>query len=429
MKMLKLNKSKEYLRKATGLIPALSQTFSKAPYSYVNGVYPVYLKGGKGSHVIDVDNNEFIDYVLALGPITLGYSYPAVDRAILKQLKNGISFSMPHYLEIELSEKIHEIIPGAEMVRFSKTGSDAVTAAVRAARALTKKDKILYCGSGGVWHDWFTVITSRNEGIPSVMKKMIRKFNYNDIESLKIAFEEWKDQIATVCMEPVMLDKPKREFLESVKKITHDNNSVLIFDEVVTGFRYANGGAQEYLGIEADIVAFGKGIANGMPLGAITGKSQYMQKFDDVFYSTSYGGETLSLAAGIAVINEFENKAVIKHCWKIGTEFMNEFNKIAAEIGLDMEIIGFPIRGSIVCRDKDGNPSNLLKSIFLQECIERGIMFGPGAVFVSFSHTSKDIKTTLNVCEQSMKILKKVIEAGSLSSLLRGEEMKQVMTF
>ena len=372
----------------------------KSPYSYVKDIYPVYLKKGKGSHVFDVDDNEFIDYVLALGPITLGYAYPAVDKAITKQLKNGISFSMPHYLEVELSEKLHQIIPGADMVRFSKTGSDAVTAAVRAARAITKKDNILYCGSGGVWHDWFTVITSRSEGIPQINKTMIRKFNYNDIESLKIAFEDWKDKVATVCMEPMMLEKPKDDFLQKVKKIAHDNNAVLIFDEVVTGFRYAKGGAQEYLGIEGDIVAFGKGIANGMPLGAITGKSEYMNKFDEVFYSTSYGGETLSLAASIAVIDEIKNKPVIEHCWDIGSALMEGFNRISSELQLDAKIVGLPIRGSIVCRDEKGDPSNLLKSILLQELIEKGIMFGPGAVFVSYSHTKKDIEKTLSSCKE-----------------------------
>lgn len=427
--MLKLKKSNEYLKRATGLIPALSQTFSKAPYSYVKGAYPVYLKNGKGSHVFDVDNNEFIDYVLALGPITLGYSYPAVNNAISKQLKNGISFSMPHYLEVELSEKLHELIPGAEMVRFSKTGSDAVTAAVRAARALTKKDNIAYCGSGGVWHDWFTIITSRNEGIPPVVKNMIKKFNYNDIESLKIIFDEWKDSVAAVCMEPMVLEKPKNDFLQKIRKIVHDNNAVLIFDEVVTGFRYAKGGAQEYLGIEGDLVAFGKGIANGMPLGAITGKEEYMSKFDDVFYSTSYGGETLSLAASLAVIKEIETKPVIEHCWNIGRALIEGFNKIASELSLDFEITGLPIRGDMVCRDEKGNQSNLIKSILLQELIERGIMFGPGAVFVSYSHTKNDIESTLNACQEAMRVVKKGIENGKVSSLLRGEEMKKVMTF
>ena len=427
--MLKLKKSNEYLKRARNLIPGLSQTFSKAPYSYVNGVYPVYLKSGKGSHVFDVDGNEFIDYVLALGPVTLGYAYPAVNRAIKNQLKNGISFSMPHHLEVELSEKLHEIVPGAEMVRFSKTGSDAVTAALRAARAVTKKDKILYCGPGGVWHDWFTTITNRNEGVPKFNNKLIKKFEYNDIESLKILFEGWKDQVAAVCMEPMDLIPPKSNFLKKVKQIAHKNNALLIFDEVVTGFRYSKGGAQEYLGVVADLVAFGKGMANGMPLGAITGKSEYMEKFNDVFYSTSYAGETLSLAASLAVMNEISEKPVIQYLWKIGKKLFDGFNELASEISVDAEIIGLPVRGGLFCRDQKGNPSNLLKSVLLQELIERGIMFGPGAVFVSYSHTEKDIKTTLNAIEKALTLLKKGLRKNTISKMLKGDEMKKVITF
>ena len=426
---MKLRKSRDYLRSATGLIPALSQTFSKGPYSYVQGVYPVYLKSGKGCRVIDVDDNEYIDYVLALGPITLGYSYPTVNKAIIKQLKNGISFSMPHYLEIELSEKIREMIPGADMVRFTKTGSDAGTAAVRAARAFTKKDKILYWGSGGVWHDWFTIITSRNEGIPSFNKKLIRKFEYNDIESLKKIFDEEKHSIAAIYMEPMISEKPKNRFLHKVKKIAHDNNAVLIFDEVVTGFRYAKGGAQEYLGVKADLAIWGKGIANGMPLGAITGKSEYMSKFEDVFYSTSYGGEALSLAASLAVLNEIDSKPVIEYCWSIGRYLRDGFNQLANELSLKIEMEGLPIRGSIVCRDEKGNPSNLLRSILFQELIQQGIMFGPGAVFVSFSHTKKDVNKTLEKCEKAMRVLRRGLKRGNIRSLLKGEEMKKVMTF
>ena len=191
---MNLKHSKKLIKKSEKIIPALSQTFSKAPSSYVEGEYPTYLSKGKGSHVFDVDDNEYIDYVLALGPISLGYNYSKVNKAIIDQLKNGISFSMPHPLEIDLSEKLNSIIPSSEMVRFSKTGSDAGTAAIRAARAYTKRDKIAYCGSGGVWHDWFTTITSRNDGVPNFNKKLIKKFNYNDLESLKKIFEDWKDE-------------------------------------------------------------------------------------------------------------------------------------------------------------------------------------------------------------------------------------------
>jgi glutamate-1-semialdehyde aminotransferase len=321
--MQSMKNSKKFLIRAKKLIPALSQTFSKAPYSYVEGVYPTYLSRGKGSHVFDVDDNKYIDYVLGLGPIILGYAYTRVDNAIKKQLKNGISFSIPHKLEVEFSEKISSIVPGVEMIRFSKTGSDAGTGAVRAARAFTKRDNIAYCGSGGVWHDWFTVITSRNAGIPKVLSKMIKKFNYNDIDSLKILFENWKEEIAAVYMEPIFSEYPKNNFLQKVKQLSHKYGAVLIFDEVITGFRFAKGGAQELLKVEADLAVFGKGIGNGMPLGAITGKAEIMKEFDDVFYSTTYGGETLSLAAGCAVIDELKEKPVIKHCWKVGEFLMS----------------------------------------------------------------------------------------------------------
>jgi glutamate-1-semialdehyde 2,1-aminomutase len=427
--MIKLKKSNSYLRKAEKLIPALSQTFSKAPYSYVQGTYPIYLKNGKGSHVFDVDDNEFIDYVLGLGPITLGYSYPAVNNAIKKQLKDGISFSMPHYLEVDLSEKLAKIIPGADMVRFAKTGSDAGTAAIRAARAITKKDKILYWGSGGVWHDWFTTMTSRNAGIPKFNRNLISKFEYNNLEFLKEKFDNWKDQIAAIYMEPMIFEHPKNNFLKDVKKLAHKNNTVLIFDEVVTGFRYANGGVSEYLGIEPDIAVWGKGIANGMPLGVITGKSEYMKIFNEIFYSTSYAGEALSLAAGLAVINEIETKPVIKYSWMIGKKLHEGFNKIAKNLKLNFKIEGLPIRGTVVCNDENGNPSNILRSILFQELIKRGVMFGPGAVFVSYSHSEKDVKLTLSKCEDAMRFIKKEIEKRPAVEILKGQEMKKVMTF
>lgn len=427
--MRSLNNSKKFLSRAKNLIPALSQTFSKAPYSYVEGMYPTYLTRGKGSHVFDVDNNEYVDYVLGLGPILLGYHYPSVDRAIVKQLQKGISFSIPHILELELSEKLSSIIPGAEMVRFAKTGSDAGTAAVRAARAFTKRDNIAYCGTGGVWHDWFTVITSRNEGIPKVLRKMIKKFTFNDIESLKILFEDWRGEVATVYIEPITLEYPKKDFLGKVKQLAHKHGALLIFDEVVTGFRFALGGAQQYLKIEADLVAFGKGIANGMPLGAITGKSKYMEKFNDVFYSTTYGGETLSLAAASAVIDEIQTKPVTKHLWKLGEYFTSEFNKIAEGLDVNVKMEGLPVRSFIVCRDELNKPSLLLKSLFYQETIKRGILFGPGIVFLSYSHSKSDINKTLRVCESSLKILKTAIDNNTIETSLKGNPMKTVMTF
>jgi|TARA_B110000495_G_C23043752_1_gene628664 glutamate-1-semialdehyde aminotransferase len=426
--MNQLKNSKKLLKKAKKLIPGLSQTFSKAPYSYVEGVYPTYLSHGKGSHVYDVDNNEYIDYVLALGPIILGYNYAAVNNSIKKQLSKGISFSIPHYLEVETSEKIKSIIPGTDMVRFSKTGSDAGTGAIRAARAYTKKNNIAYCGGGGVWHDWYTVTTSRNEGIPNILNSMIKKFEYNSLESLKIIFEEWKNEVAAIYMEPMILEYPKKDFLTDVKKLSKKHGSILIFDEVLTGFRMANGGAQEYFGVQSDLAVFGKGIANGMPLGAITGKEFIMEKFNDIFYSTTYGGETLSLAAANAVIDTLIEKPVIKKIWKMGKYFISRFNEISEKLNLSITIEGIPCRSKIFCNIND-TLSLSLQSLFYQECIKRGVLFGPGNVLLSYSHSFNDLEKTLIVVEKSMKICKKAIQENNVESFLNGSIMKPVIKY
>lgn len=426
---MKLEKSKNYLKSARSLIPGLSQTFSKAPYSYVEGVYPTYLTRGKGAYVYDVDNNKYLDYVLSLGPIILGYNYPNVNKEIKKQIKNGFSFSIPHILELELSKKIQEIIPNTDMVRFSKTGSDACTAAIRCARAFTKRNHIAYCGTGGVWHDWFTAITSRNEGIPKFNKKLIHKFNFNDIDSLKKIVEKHKDDLASIFIEPITLEYPKKNFLKQVKNIAKEVGAVLIFDEVVTGFRYALGGAQEYLNISADITTFGKGIANGMPLGAITGKEEIMQKFSDIFYSTTYGGETLSLAACSAVIDEIKEKPVLQHITKLSKNLYSEFNKISKEIDINIKMEGTDVRSIINFYDSKNNLSLLLKSLFYQETIKNGILFGPGAVLLSYSHTQKDVQRTLAICENAMRKMKKLENIKQPEKLLKGNQIKPVMTF
>ena len=186
---LDLTKSNQFLRRAKKVLPAQTHTFSKGYKSFVEGVFPVFIESGKGSHIFDVDQNEFIDYVAALGPIILGYSYEPVNKAIIKQLNDGSIFTLPHPLEVECAELMCETVPGCDMAKFTKTGSDSVTAAVRATRAITGKDNIAYCGGGGVWHDWFSVITSRNKGIPKFQKNMLKLFRYNDIQSLKQILE------------------------------------------------------------------------------------------------------------------------------------------------------------------------------------------------------------------------------------------------
>ena len=249
------------------------------------------------------------------------------------------------------------------------------------------------------------------------------------MEDLKLAFKNLDGKVAAIVMEPMWLDFPNETYLHEVKEIAHKNGALLIFDEVLTGFRLANGGGQELLKIEADLAAFGKSIGNGMPLGAITGKEEYMKKFNDIFYSTTYGGETLSLAAGMAVIDEYLTKDVILQCWKNGQMLKDGLNKLGNDVGLDFSWNGTPVRGSITFSDKYEYSPKLLRSIFLQECITNGVLFGPGETLISYSHSVDDVKTTLNVCEQVIKKIDSGIKNKTIHELLKGKETQTVMTF
>lgn len=419
-------KSFEYLEKSRNLIPSLTQTFSRAAYTFVEGAFPIYAKSAKGSHFIDVDDNEYIDYLCGLGPIILGHAYPKVDDAIKEQLKNGILFSLPHKLELEVSELLCDVIPSAEMVKFSKTGSGAATGAIRGARAITKRDKIAYCGSGGVWHDWYAGIISRNKGVPHFNNDLISIFDYNDISGLETIFQKNPNEISCVFMEPTIFEKPSNSFLQDVKKLAHENNSILIFDEIVTGFRFANGGAQQLFGIEPDITVLGKGIANGMPLSAVVGQKEHMKIFDDVFFSTTYASETLSLAAASATISEFKEKPVIKKIWDNGSVLMEQINKISNEYSLGITLTGYPVRIKLNCKDLQGNDSILIKSLFVQEMVKLGVFMHPGVEYISFSHQSEDITKTINAFADAAMIIKKAITENKLEAYLEGNPIKPV---
>lgn len=427
--MLNLSKSSNLREKAVDLIPGLAHTFSKAPYSYVDGIYPAYMKSGSGSHVLDVDGNEYIDYVLGLGPIILGYNHPAVNEAIIESLKGGITFSMPHYLEVELADLFCSVIPSAEMVKFTKTGSDSVTAAVRAARAITGRDMVAYCGGGGVWHDWFIVATTRNLGVPQFNRSLIEVFNYNDIKSLQQIFERNKGKISCICIEPMVLEAPDKNFLPEVQRLAHENGALLIFDEVVTGFRMSLGGAQQFFNIKPDISCFGKAMGNGMPLGAVAGNKEYMKIFQEIFYSTTYAGEIPSLAAGKATITTLKESNAIQHLWEMGKNLKQGLQQVVEKLELPIEIQGYPHRLKLLVKDESGNDSLLLKSILYQECIERGIMFGPGAILHSYSHMPSDTVKTVEVFTEAGEVLKKALDSPNPKELLRGEVMKPVLKF
>ena len=288
-----LARSLELKARAEKLIPTCSQTFSKAPTQFVQGVAPVFLARGEGSHVWDVDGNEYIDYPMALGPIILGHNYPAVTEAVTRQMKDGNIYSLPHPLEVEVAELLVELIPSAEMVRFGKNGSDVTTGAVRAARAFTGRELIACCGYHG-WQDWYIGTTTRNQGVPQCVREQTLPFEYNQIESLERILQQNPGKIAAVIMEPVGIVEPQDGFLQQVLDLTHEAGALLIFDEIVTGFRVALGGAQEYYGVTPDMTCCGKAMGNGYPASAVVGRRDVMEWFDEIFFSFTFGGDALS---------------------------------------------------------------------------------------------------------------------------------------
>jgi glutamate-1-semialdehyde aminotransferase len=417
-----ISKSDELYNRAKGLIPSVTQTLAKGPTQWIKGVAPKYLVKGKGSHVWDADGNEYIDYMMGVGPLSLGYSYPKVDEAIRKQLEDGITFSMMHPLEVEVAEMIREIIPNAEAVRYSKTGADATSAAVRLSRAYTGKNKILCCGYHG-WHDWYIAVTARNLGIPEAVQAISFTFNYNDIDSVKNSID---NDVAAIILEPVVFNEPKNNFLHQLADLCKENGILLIFDEMWTGFRMALGGAQEYFGITPDLATYSKAVANGMPISILTGKKEIMQLADeDIFFYTTFGGEALSLAATKATIEELRDKNVPKFLSEQGSKLKNGYNSIALKLGMDYtQAIGYNWRSMATFDEKAGDPL-IQKSLMQQEMIKRGILW-QGFHNMSFSHTDADVDYTLQALEESLSVLKKAVDQNNLKEMLRGEPVQPV---
>ena len=422
----KLDASHALLKRAAQAIPTRSQTFSKAPTQFVQGVAPNFIARGKGCHVWDVDGNEYIDYAMALAPVVLGHGDPDVTAAVTAEIQHGTAFSLPHPLEVEVAEMLIEMIPCAEMVRFGKNGSDATAGAIRVARAFTKRDVVAMCGYHG-WQDWCIAPTTRNKGIPQAVCDLTKTFAYNDIASLEKIFAENEGQVAAVILEATGIVAPKPGFLEAVKECAHKHGAILIFDEIVTGFRWANGGAQEFFGVIPDLGCFGKAMGNGFPIAAVVGRRDIMEWMDEVFFSFTFGGETAALAAAKAVLTKFKQQPVIEHIWNQGKRIQDAYNVLAKTYGIEKftECIGYAPRSVSVFRDETGAESLLYKSLFQQECLKRGILF-TGGHNLSLSHEATDISLTLRVYRTAMEILANAIRAGDAADRLEGPPVQPV---
>lgn len=412
-------RSEEMLDRALRTIPLGSQTFSKSKTQYPRGVSPYFIERGRGSHVWDVDGNEYVDMIMSLCAVTLGYSDPDVDAAVRAQLDDGVLFSLPHRLEMEVAELITEMVPCAEKVRFGKNGSDATAGAIRIARAFTGRDRVAVCGYHG-WQDWYIGSTLRNLGVPQATRDLTHPFTFNDAASLKSVLDAHPGEFAAVILEPMNVAYPTPDFLHAVQDMARSHGAVLVFDETITGFRFANGGAQEMFGVTPDLATFGKGLANGYPVSAVAGRADIMALMEEVFFSFTFGGETLSLAAAKATMQKLQREPVIATMRATGERVKARTAELASAHGLDgvLSVSGDPTWSFLNFRDHERYSLWEMKTLFMQEVFERGVL-AYGSHNISYAHGEAELATLFSAYDETFAILADALGKGDLIERLR----------
>jgi glutamate-1-semialdehyde 2,1-aminomutase len=415
--------SELFLQRAERSIPLGSQTFSKSRIQYPVGISPLFISKAKGCRAWDIDGNEFIDLVSSLASVTIGHSDSRITRAVRKQLTRGVSFSLPGVLEAEVAELLQELVPCAEMVRFSKNGSDATSAAIRLSRAYTGKTQIIVCGYHG-WQDWYIGSTTRNKGVPEEVSNLTHKVDYNDLVGLETLLEKNSD-IACLIMEPMNSTYPDDNYLIGVRELTVKYGVILVFDETITGFRFSEGGAQELFGVIPDLATFGKGIANGFPLSAIVGKREIMMEMEEIFFSATFGGELLSLAAAKVVLELHRRRQIVPKLIEIGKALDDGLREIVENYKFQgtLTLSGHPTWVFLTWHDTNNYESSIIRTFFMQEIFKRGILV-LGTHNVNTAIRSKDISWILDKYEEVIKLLQLELNNGTILKNLRVEPLK-----
>lgn len=417
--------------KASQLIPGGAHTYSKGDDQFPQ-LSPHSIVKGKGARIWDVDGNEFVDWGMGLTSVILGHAYEPVVDVIKAELDNGVNFIRPSFIEAELAELIVEQIPSAEMVKFAKNGSNATTSAVKLARAYTGKELVLRCFDQPFFSidDWFIGDTDISSGVTQETKANTKHFKYNNIDDLKNVIALNRDTgIACVIIEPAATEEPHPWYLQAVKDLCARENIVLIFDEVVSGFRFHPKGAQFLYGVTPDLSTFGKAMANGYSISALVGKKEIMQlgglehdKERVFLLSTTYGGETHHLRAAqktIEILNH-NNYEVTQHIWNTGKRIKDGFNAIAHSLELTeyAKVLGLDCRPYFYFKD------NYMRTLFQQEMIKQGVLMQ--GIIPSFSHQESEIVQTLEAFGHSLKVLQYAIENHKIEKLLIGTPVKPV---
>lgn len=419
------SKSEELLARELKVSPLAAQTYSKSYRYFSRGFAPSYMDHGEGCYIYDVDGNEFIDFMCALGPITVGYNESAVNEAVIEQVNKFASGSLQSELEVELAEELCRIIPCAEMVRFVKNGGDATTAAVRLARAHTGRDIVLMSGYHGM-HDWSIGASENHRGVPDTVRELTINFIYNDLNDLEQKLKD--NETAAVILEPIQSNGPAEGYLESVKELAHRYGAVLIFDEVVSGFHYALGGAQEMFGVEPDLVAFGKGMANGYPISAVAGRRDLLQLIEEgVFVSTTFGGDSISMAASLATLKILEQPGFYDHITRIGTLLHDGIQERIDKYDLNevLSVSGMPQHCGVAFEGHGSLDYLDIQSIYSQTILENRV-FQFAIYFLNAHHTDKEVEAYLDATDRAFSKIRDAVDRDSVEGILLGGKVDPV---
>lgn len=421
--MNRYQKSEALLARAEKVIPLGAQTFSKSRTQFPLGISPYFATRAKGSRVWDADGNEYVDFINALCSITLGHCDDDVTAAVQEQLQRGTIFSLSSELEIEVAEKIVELVPCAEKVRFGKNGSDATSGAIRIARAFTARDRVAVCGYHG-WQDWYIGSTARHKGVPKAVRDLTHSWTYNDAGSLDRLFKDHPGEFAAVILEPMNVASPKPGFLEEVQALCRKHGALLVFDETITGFRYAIGGAQQLFGVTPDLATFGKGLANGYPVSAVAGRADVMKMMEEVFFSFTFGGETLSLAAAKATMAKLQREPVVDTMRASGERVLRDTQAAIDrhELGDVFSLAGHPTWSFLQFKDARGHTMWEIKTLFMQEMLRRGILTY-GTHNMSYAHGAQDLDRLAAAYDETFAVIRGGLASG-IRALLEADVLE-----
>jgi glutamate-1-semialdehyde 2,1-aminomutase len=437
-------------------IPGGAHTYSRGFDQFPSNA-PQILERGKGAYVFDPDGKRFLDYGMGLRSVNLGYSEDKIDQAAFTQIQKGSNLTLPSTIELEAAELLIDLIDSVDMVKFTKNGSTAVSAAVKLARAFTGRELVARCAQQPFfsYDDWFISSTPMTKGIPKDVIGKTKTFNYNDITSLEELISSYPDQIACVILEPASVECPSAEggdnsccgsavctrqreksssnYLQRVQELCNKNGIVFVLDEMITGFRWHIKGAQHFYGVTPDLCTFGKAMANGYALACVAGKREIMQLGsteiegqERVFLlSTTHGAEMGSLGAFVANVNFMQEHDVIQHLWKYGSELTSLINRKAVEHGIEshFKASGIACSPYYSTLDLDGNPSLELRTLFSQEMIRNGVIIP--WIALSYSHNEAEFDITDKALDLSFSVFAKALEDG-VEQFLDGPVIKPV---